>query len=153
VRRRRPARNISRNNPGTPSRPARLPDPREVRQRTEPLGVELDNQELARRRAAVDADLAAAMAPPPAAAPPARPAPAGPLLAVPVRRVLTQTALAICVEAWGYEVWLPLGVLEDPESPVVLHHQPGELLVSSTWADRTGLPPTSTTRSIERTPR
>ena len=143
-RRRPPARRLR--PAAAPVRAERPADPRTIRRRQEALEAELDNREQARRRAAAEAFMAEAAEAARqvlAGDEPPRPVPASPVLAVPVRRVLTRTALAICVEAWGFEVWLPLGAIFDPDSPVVTDHLPGEVLVSSSWAARAGLPPTT----------
>ena len=150
MRRRRLGRNISRNIPAPPSRP---PDPRAIRRRQEGLEVQLDIQELARRRAAIDADLAAAMAPPTPAREPARPPPSHPILVVPVRRVVTATALAVLVRAWDLEVWIPKSAIHHHDVDSLLSGWSGSLEISSWWAHRVDLPPASIPRSNERIPR
>lgn len=131
-------------------RATRPPDPRAIRRRRESLEVELDNQELARRRAAIDADLAAALAPPPPAAEPARPAPANPILVIPVRRVITSTPDAVCVDAWGLAVWLPKSVIHHHDPDALLAGWSGHLEVSSRWAAKVNLPPQSAPRRAGR---
>lgn len=139
---RRPPRKARRRLPAAElaPRPARPPDPRLVRRRREALEVELDNQELLRRRAAADAFMADALTPPE----PARPAPlpsGSPFIPFPVTRVIHATGAAVYVVAWGLQIWVPKSSIGHHDPDLIREGWAGRLDVSTRWATSVGLPP------------